>query len=281
MSTSGPLASAFAREGGHRAGQQLRPPLGQATNHYVGLFRGLGTTSKEPVCNKRNTAIKRSHDATHFAVGCHAWDAGVGGSTSRATYADPGIVYSTCSAPDKNTSAVDLRQGVTDSASHFRTEQRERFASRGPQPRDLPFKPAGNVHLGDDCPDIVSQAHLVHGRVSPDEAARSAALRSAGAGALVPTSIWPKPDRCSPIDGGPRRADAYDLGMASGLAFGRVTQNRSAIVAEANVRNPVLGVHIPSKAYAESSAPASHHIVEQANNAVPHLRSLGALRPHY
>merc|ERR1712217_34736 len=157
-----------------------------------------------------------------------------------------------------------------------------RFAHPGAHALDLPYKAEVTVHLGDDSPELLTQSKMAHGRISPDEAQRAACLRAAGAGSLVPTSIWPKPARCNPIDGGHRNIDNHDLGMASGLCFGRVSHNKSAIVMEANVRNPVLGVHIPHEVHAapaHPSAASTGHIVKQANQSIPHLRSLGALRP--
>lgn len=287
MPASGPSASPFARGGGHSdgtAGLVNCHPSEHAEKQFVGFFRGLGTTSKEPICNKRNSSLKRLHDGTHFAVGCKMWDeGGRGSSVAHASYADPGVVYSTCDAPDKNSSALELRQGRFDPVAQYRTEQRERFAHHGPQALDLPYKAEVAVHLGDDCPELLTQSKTTHGRISPEETQRASSLRAAGAGSLVPTSIWPKPVRCNPIDGGPRTLDNQDLGTANGVRFGRNSHNRSAIVMEANVRNPVLGLHIPHAAHAAPAhvgVSSTEHIVKQANDAVPHLRSLGALRPH-
>ena len=47
---------------------------------------------------------------------------------------------------------VELRQQVFKPASHYRTEQRDRFDDPGPQPRNDTLVPSVTVHLGDDRP---------------------------------------------------------------------------------------------------------------------------------
>lgn len=283
-----PPASSFARGGRDSiaAGPTQLHPSEHAEHQFAGLFRGLGATSKEPICNKRSSAIKRLHDATHFAIGCKKWEEGGRAvSAAQAAYLDPGVVYSTVNAPDKNESKVELHQGHHDPAAHYRTEQRERFDDPGPQPRVHAFPERNSVHLGDDRPELVTQMKSVHTRLSDDEAERAAARRMAGAGTLMQNSMWPKPERCHPIHGGYRQTEVHDLGLAQGMHFPRITQNNSTVIHEANIRNPIHGTSVPLKAYHDahgaSGAPLpSHEVVNQANSTVPYLRSLGALRPH-
>jgi len=47
-----------------------------------------------------------------------------------------------------------------------------------------------------------------------------------------------------------------------------------------NMRNPVLGVHVPMESYKTPHCKTTREIVDEANNSVPHLRSLAAMRPH-
>jgi len=257
-------------------------PAEHDEHQYHGFFRGLGATSKQPVCSKRNTSLKRLHDATHFAMGCEKWDeAGVRStSNAHASYGDPGIVFATVDAPDKNASAVELRQLEHHPGTHYRTEQRERFLDHGPQPRDPQYRYNPTVHLGDDRPELCSQAGAAHARIPDAEVHRAGALRAAGSGVLVPTSSWPKPVRCNPLTGGPRSVDNYDLGIANQMRFGRLSANSSAIVNEANVRDPVLGHHLPLAALERPHARSTAALVHEANSTVPALRTLGALRPH-
>lgn len=286
MLGSGRSAPSFARGPGREEVAAAAPggPSRHAEHQYEGFFRGLGATSREPVCGKRNSSLKQFHGAAHFAIGCQKWDEGPDAiSTAHASFVDPGVAYACCDAPNGNSSAVELEHSRHDPTVHYRTEQRERFQNFGTPARDPPYRAQATVHLGDDRPDLVTQSKMVHGRLSPEEADRAAALRAAGAGTLVPTSFWPKPVRCDPINGGPRRVDNHDLGMATGMQFGRISQNSSAMVWEANARNPILGVHVPLKELAAPRAPnappPSTQVVAEANASVPHLRSLGALRP--
>lgn len=283
----GRSSSSFERGG--RDGPQPtndRRPNEHSDQQYEGMFKGMGATSKEPVCSKRNSSIKRLHFATHFAVGCKQWDdpAARGPSVSQATFADPEVTYATRDCPDKNASVVELRQVEHDPSSHYRTEQRQRFANQGgPQPRDLPFMYAGQIHLGNDRPELITQTGATHHRPADPEAQRAAAFRSAGAGTLIPTSIFPKPERVNPITGGPRAVDAHDLGVMNQKQWGRLSANSSNIIYEHNVRDPVLGHHIPAAAYHEHSRAmgmkTTTEVIAEANTQIPHLRSLAALRP--
>lgn len=255
-------------------------PSEHSEHQYEGHFKGLGVTSKEPVVSKRSNSLAKLHMATHFAIGCKKWDDPVvrAQSSSHATWTDPEVVYATRDCPDKNASIVELRQREHIPETHYRTEQRERFEHPGQQPKETAF-PLGRskVHFGDDTPDLITVTASVHHRPADDEAQRAAAFRSAGLGALVTNTVWDKPPRVHPITAGPRSVETYDLGHAAGK-FGRISNNRSNIIMDNNIRNPVLGYHIPMESYKNNSR-TTHEIVEHANNAVPHLRSLGALRP--
>jgi len=253
---------------------------------YQGMLKGLGVSSKEPVCNKRNTRLKRVMDATHFAVGCNKWDEGGRNcSVAHETFTDPEVVYMTRDAPDKNASVIDLRQRAHDPDVHYRTEQRDRFLHDGPQPRVQPFNynDLTQVHLGDDQPELVTQTHVAHFRSPDDEALRAASLRAAGAGTLIPTSLFPKPERCHPVHAGPRTLDAHDLGIANNMRWNKITANQSAIVMDHNIRNPIMGHHIPAAHYGAPRGAVgmktTNEIIAEANSCVPHLRSMGALRP--
>eukprot|EP00933_Yihiella_yeosuensis_P082568 TRINITY_DN96496_c0_g1_i2.p1 TRINITY_DN96496_c0_g1~~TRINITY_DN96496_c0_g1_i2.p1 ORF type:complete len:299 (-),score=43.33 TRINITY_DN96496_c0_g1_i2:69-935(-) len=259
-------------------------PSQHADHQYEGFFRGLGATSKEPICSKKSSSLKRLHDATHFAVGCQKWDGGRGPSTTHTAFTDPEVVYATCDAPDKNTSIVELRQCHFDANVHYRTEQRERFEDPGPQPPNQMCKSLKTqVFLGDDKPVLQTQSHASHRRLEEEESSYSKALRAAGSGVVLPTGVWPKPVRCNPITGGPRNLDIRDVCEANGVQFPRITQNSSTIMMEANVRNPIFGHHTPLTEYrrpVKGNMRTTMDITQDVSKDVPPLRSLGALRPH-
>eukprot|EP00435_Cladocopium_sp_Y103_P065203 s473_g27.t1 len=245
---------------------QTRPSQ-HAENQYEGFFKGMGATSKDSplhsecpcqpincpdvICSKKASQLKRLHEATHFAIGCQKWDEDTrGASVTHSTFVDPEVVYATCDAPDKNMSVVELRQQVFKPASHYRTEQRDRFDDPGPQPRNDTLVPSVTVHLGDDRPGYSLQSHAVHRKIPSEEQDGAKALRAAGSGILIPTAVFPKPVRCNPVTGGPRTPDVYDLGVANQVRHDRVSQNSSSIIREAHVRNPISGDCIPLQQYA-------------------------------
>lgn len=273
--------STFDRGGprGEVQNVQTRPSQ-HAENQYQGILRGLGSTSKDPICSKKASALKRLHDLTHFAVGCEQWDDARTRSTAQVSYTDPQVVYDCCDAPDKNMSVVELRQQEFNPHAHYRTEQRERFQDPGPMPWKEPNYAPGesNVFLGDDRVELMNQSKDVHKRYSEDETRRAVSLMAAGAGQLIPNTVWPKPPRCNPITGGLRVADAHDLGVANSLQWPRFTQNNSNIITDANVRNPILGVCTSLSSY--DPGKKTIDIVNEANHRAPPLRSLGAIRPN-
>mmetsp|Transcript_103366 Transcript_103366/g.205462 ORF Transcript_103366/g.205462 Transcript_103366/m.205462 type:complete len:298 (+) Transcript_103366:48-941(+) len=296
MPATGRSISTFARSGSNQSedshlgrgkvGPAQSYPARPAEHQFQGLFRGLGTSCREPVSCRRNTSLKRLHDATHFAVGCELWDEGsLNASMAKASYGDPGIVYHGTEPPTIAASSVELRQTEHQPSFHYRTEHRECFAAPGDQARDAPFGTHDTPHLlahEGSGRELQSQCHAVHGRIGDLEVQRAGSLRAAGNGVLVPTSAWPKPARCDPLNGGNRRLDNHDIGAARGHAArcGRVTANRSNIVSEANVRNPVLGHHMPVAALDRPALIATADIIAEANKDVPPLRSLAAVRPH-
>lgn len=295
MPATGRSISTFARSGSNHGENShlgrgdvgpVQPfPARPAEHQFQGLFRGLGTSCREPVSCRRNTSLKRLHNATHFAVGCERWDEGSRvASMAKASYVDPGVVYHATDAPAARASSVELRQSEHQAGFHYRTEQRERFAAPGVQPRDAPFgTPHDTPHLlahEDGGRKLLSQSHAVHSHLGDPEVQHAGSLPAAGNGVLVPTSVWPKPARCDPLNGGKRRLDNHDLGAARGLQFGRFTANRSNIVSEANIRNPVLGHHMPVAALDRPALSSTADIIAEANKDVPPLRSLAALRPH-
>ena len=121
---------------------------------------------------------------------------------------------------------VELRQQVFKPASHYRTEQRDRFDDPGPQPRNDTLVPSVTVHLGDDRPGYSLQSHAVHRKIPSEEQDGAKALRAAGSGILIPTAVFPKPVRCNPVTGGPRTPDVYDLGVANQVRHDRVSQKQ-------------------------------------------------------
>jgi len=282
------VSSSLLSRGGPRiaergAAQYL--PSEHSEHQYEGHFKGLGVTSKEPVVSKRSNSLAKLHMATHFAIGCKKWDEAAtrGTSTAHSCFTDPEVVYATRDCPDKNASILELRQREHIPETHYRTEQRERFEHPGGPPRELSFPlGASKVHFGDDTPELVTATASAHHRPPDSEAERAAAFRSAGLGALAPNTVWNKPPRVNPITAGPRALDVNDFGIAAGNRHGRISANRSHIVMEHNVRNPVLGYHTAIESY-KNMVPdmrTTCKIVEDANYEVPHLRSLGALRPH-
>eukprot|EP00450_Noctiluca_scintillans_P025629 CAMPEP_0194528756 /NCGR_PEP_ID=MMETSP0253-20130528/65229_1 /TAXON_ID=2966 /ORGANISM="Noctiluca scintillans" /LENGTH=251 /DNA_ID=CAMNT_0039373831 /DNA_START=9 /DNA_END=764 /DNA_ORIENTATION=+ len=249
-------------------------PYESNTTQFTGFLRGLGATCKEPVCSRRNTENKRIHSATHFALGCQSWEEEVDRETSssHAVHVDPQVAYATCDAPCKNASVVELRQTKHDPATHYRTEQRERFRSAGLQRRQLACEFPTHVHFGNDEPEFLTQTALTHFQHVREG---SAALRAAGSGALCPTSMLPRRARCNPVTGGPRTLDLHDAGVSKGMKFDRFTANKSSMVHEAHERDPILGLHLM-----DAPAPrTSMDVVQDANATMPVLRSLGAVRP--
>lgn len=250
---------------------------------YEGLFKGVGTTSKEPVFGKKSNAVGELHKATHFAVGCQKWDdhAVRGKPRSHVEHAHPEVSYGTCDAPQNNLSQIHFEHQEHSGATHYRTEQRVRYDHPGPpQPREQPFGHQGSVCLGSDQHPLQSQKKAVHARIEDGELQRSAAMRAAGQGALVPSSQWPKPPRCHVLHGGPRHVDGYDLGVMNGGRHGRITANYSNVMYEANARDPILGHYVPLAAHATAGMRTTSDIITEANEEVPPLRSLMAVRPH-
>lgn len=258
-------------------------PSEHADMQYEGHFKGLGVTSKEPVVSKRSNQLAKLHMATHFAIGCKKWEDEQArqDSTSHAVYTDPEVVYATRDCPDKNASIVELRQREHNPDAHYRTEQRERFEHPGNQPREVSF-PLGKskVHFGDDAPELVTATASAHHRPADTEGLRAAAFRSAGLGALHHNTPWPHQPRVNPITAGPRAVDNHDYGVEAGNQFGKYSSNRSHIVMEHNVRNPVLGYHVPAQTYKKAHMVTTLQLIDDGNDRVPHLRSLAALRPH-
>jgi hypothetical protein len=232
--------------------------------------------------------------ATHFAIGCKKWDEERvrGESTHQAAYTDPQVVYATRECPDKNASIVELQQRDHVPETHFRTEQKERFPDPGRQPKTQSFAlQKSKVHFGNDTPGFVTSTAAVHHTQPDDEAQRAAAFRSAGLGIMLPNTVWDKPPRVHPITAGPRSYEQFDVGVSRGNAWrpegnhGRITSDRSNIMLEPNVRNPVLGTHTLLEDYKKThkgeQVRSTADMVEDSNREVPHLRSLGALRPRH
>ena len=96
---------------------------------------------------------------------------------------------------------MELRQQVFKPASHYRTEQRDRFEDPGPQPRNDTLVPSVTVHLGDDRPGYALQSHAVHRRIPSEEQDGARALRAAGSGILIPTGALQPGDRGTPDPG--------------------------------------------------------------------------------
>lgn len=250
---------------------------------YEGLFKGVGVTSKEPVFGKKGNSVGELHKATHFAVGCQKWDdrAVRGKPRSHTEHAHPEVAYGTCDAPENNLSQIELGHQEHSGEAHYRTEHRVRYEHLGPQPRQQPFNYQGGLCLGSDQQPLQSQKKAVHARIEDGELQRSSAMRAAGQGALVPTSQWPKPPRCHVLHGGPRAVDGYDLGVMNGGKHGRIAGNYSNVVYEANTRDPILGRHVPLAAHAPSTGMrTTSDLIAEANEQVPPLRSLMAVRPH-
>eukprot|EP00747_Dinoflagellata_sp_TGD_P210771 gnl/TRDRNA2_/TRDRNA2_84027_c0_seq1.p1 gnl/TRDRNA2_/TRDRNA2_84027_c0~~gnl/TRDRNA2_/TRDRNA2_84027_c0_seq1.p1 ORF type:complete len:306 (+),score=45.66 gnl/TRDRNA2_/TRDRNA2_84027_c0_seq1:91-918(+) len=267
------------------SGQQVHPSASEHSEHqYEGMLKGIGVTSKEPICGTKASATKRIHMATHFAIGCRKWDddGARASSSSHKTFTDPGVVYTTTDAPYKNGSIIDLRQMEHNPYLHYSTEQRQRFEDPGPMPLDpkYNYNDRTQVHLGDDHPELLTQTAATHFRPADEEAQRAASRRLAGQGSLIPTSVWAKAPRCNPITGGARTIDAFDLGVMHNRNWPRISGNTSALIDEPNIRNPILGVHTPLENYkvVNPNFKTTEEIVNEANSKVPHLRTLGALR---
>jgi len=255
------------------------------SQQYQGLFKGLGVSSRQAVCNVRMSEMKKIQTfGTHFAIGCHKWDTKARGpSTTRSEFQDPGVAYVRRDAPQKNASVIEMRQGGYDGTTHFRTEQRERFSyEHGPQPVQKSVgesQTCSQVYLGDDKPELVSHSNAVHASVNEPDALDYEMDRAAGVGARQDhTTAWPKPVRCNPIHGGPRNADYQDL--HPDCNFSRVSANCSNIVMVPNVRDPILGHHVPKSHFQIPGHKSTFEVIADHNTAVPPLRSLAAVRPH-
>lgn len=256
-------------------------------NQYEGHFKGLGVRSKPPTCMKRASDLKKLHNLNHFAVGAKHWDSTDKTSTSHEHYQDHGVAFQRHDIPDKMASVVDLKQSGYNPNAHFRTEQREKYEGQY-RPR-LPQcdPPACKVHLGDDKPDIsCSYSNLVHVR-QDNRVLRSFATgqpsRAAGVGTLLRTTSLPAIPRVNPIHGGPRNPHPYDLHTdlkaVQTMAFSRKTANHSSIVYHPNVRDPILGIHIPKDQIQVSDLKTTDQIIAENNSSVPPLKTLSSVRP--
>lgn len=278
-----PAAGFSSGTGDPRAAAAAERPA-PAGLQYEGLWRGLGISSREPVTGKRANGLKQLHAGTNFDIG-PATGHDRGSSTTHTSYADHGVVYPTHNAPDGNTSKVDLRQGSIPLEARYRTEQRERFVHPGPCQQRRGCKPAmATVHLGADARNFfttqMKAAHANPTSMLSEETLRPGGLHLAAAGqnalARLPGERRSRPPRCNPIHGGPRQEDGHDAGVAAGMQFRRTSNNASAVVSEAHIRNPLLGHCTPREATIDHRSP---EVVARANADVPPLRSLGALRP--
>lgn len=263
----------------------------RATNdplqQYEGLFKGLGVRSRPPICQRRNSDLKQLHGIAHFAVGAKHWDSADKTSTTHEAYQDHGVSFQRHNIPEKNASCVELMQGGYDGNVHFRTEQRERYKDVYQPRRAAIDPPPCRVHLGDDKPELGSHSNAVH--VKQDErdfrsSFNGQPLKAAGVGTLLRTTSWPRIPRVNPVTAGPRAPDAYDLHTdllsVQTEAFGRKTANRSSIVYHPNVRDPILGVHIPKDKIQVSDLKTTAEIIAENNSSVPRLRTLSSVRPH-
>lgn len=185
---------------------------------------------------------------------------------------------------------MELKQGKYDPSTHFRTEQRERFADRGPQKR-RPQCEGGEsqVVFGDDPHDgYASQMTRVHslgstaasteGLFGVPGTAVSRTLRGAGVGALLNSNPkWPRPCRSDVLTGGPIREPSYLQGEEPGY-YPKSSGNRCFIHPglDPQRRNPVLGVY-----QQEFKGPLdkTQDIIARENGRAPPLRSLGSVRP--
>lgn len=263
----------------------LRAPI-KPTEQFEGLFKGLGVSSKTPICKKRDTDLKKLHSIAHFAVGAKHWDSLQKTSTSHEAYQDHGVAFQRHDIPDKMASVVELKQGGYDGKTHFRTEQRERFVScyRPRLPQCDP--PPCRVHFGDDKPELASHSNAVH-VMQDDRDLRSPfsgqPFRAAGVGTLLRTTSMPRIPRVNPVTAGPRNPDPYDMhtnlqNVQTG-AFGRKTANHSSIVRHPNVRDPILGIHKPKDSLQISDLKTTADMIAEQNSSVPSLRTLSAIRP--
>jgi hypothetical protein len=248
---------------------------------FPGLFRGIGSTSREPCCGKRVSSLGRVHGSAHFAIGCQKWDDNSRlQSRTQEDYTSHGVVYSAMGKIDKNASQADLRQQEHRPDVHYRTENRDRFdhPMGGPPEAIIWAAQRSTLHLGDERPELQTQSQAVHCRQDLEDGHRARAMRAAGQGVMIPNSQWPKPPRVHPVHAGPRSIDSHDLGVANGMRFNKISGNHTTIVYEANARDPILGHHVPLAARAVDH-PTTRHQVAEANRSVAPLRSLPALRP--
>jgi hypothetical protein len=262
------------------------PNNGPENDQYEGLFHGMGLRSKRPICNRRNSDLKRLHNIAHFAVGAKHWDSAEKTTTSHEAYQDHGVAFQHIGIPEKNASVVELKQGGYDGNVHFRTEMREQYKEcyRPRLPQCDP--PPCRVHLGDDKPALLSHSNATHVRQDNREARSTSTgqpFRAAGVGTLLRTTSWPRVPRGNPVTAGPRNPDHYDLHTdgvkVETTAFGRKTANRSSIVYHPNVRDPILGIHIPKDKIQVSDLKTTAEIIGESNSSVPALRTLAAVRP--
>jgi hypothetical protein len=142
------------------------------------------------------------------------------------------------------------------------------------------------VHLGDDKPELASHSNAVH--VSQDNpefrfTSSGKPFRAAGVGTLLRTTSWPRVPRVNPVTAGPRNPDPYDLHTnlctVQTKAFGRKTANHSSIVSHPNVRDPIMGIHIPKDKIQVSDLKTTAEIIAENNSSVPPLRTLSSVRP--
>mmetsp|Transcript_49139 Transcript_49139/g.107068 ORF Transcript_49139/g.107068 Transcript_49139/m.107068 type:complete len:245 (-) Transcript_49139:98-832(-) len=239
----------------------------QPTPEYGGVFKGLGTMSKDPTVRKGTHWSAKFQTGSQFSIGTNADDPeGRKRSTTHRQHSDPLLLYERMQAPYKNASVVQLEQGDYRPDVHFETEQRGRFAGTV-QPRQEAYDPpTSQVHFGDyeySAKTIESQYMSSH---TDPQTGEPYDKNSSGVPS-GPEWSW------DPINGGaPLPSKKYSTIRRD---FRQPSANWSNVPkGDRLVRNPIMGV------YDQMTAPPKAIDVNDTQRTQPPLASLAALRPY-
>ena len=207
--------------------------------------------------------IKAAHEMTHFDMTSPDDDpAALLRSKTHADFKDPGITYLPKRLPDKFASVVNLHPEKTVSYS---TETASRFLGRT-VPRSDPILPRKSlVPLGGKCDEYMSTAHASYkkGLTSTTKPAAGAFIGVSSEGNLSNNSR------------------TYDIIAGKRLSDDQVYQPttfKTVVPQSVSTGNDDPIAYLPRTKFGPQHI-TTHEIVARANQSIPTLRSLGAVRP--
>jgi len=226
------------------------------------MFDGLGASSKDVICGKKTHPLAELHRKAAFRFGTDFWDDRHArqASAAKQDFRDPQVSFIRKVPPYKNSSCVELKQGIYDPERQFRSEMTGEYRGvQADKQQSFPAPPP-QVNLGDFPRQFQTQyqADTREGQEVPPTNNRD---------------LKPKePPLFDPINAKPRNyRDPRFIDP-----FGRISRNYT-LEYDRGIRDPVLGVVKPRPSHPK---PTSAEMVAAANAEVPVLRSLGAVRPH-